>query len=299
MELISNDQMMDRSCRRLSGRELADTIRTGIRQDAQTWLDRGITPKLAVIWVEGDLASESYAQTKLRSAEKLGIAVELHRHPVDVSQSDLIECIVRINRDPDVHGMLLELPLPAHLSTAQVIAELDPHKDVDGLTVSNWVALTTGTDGLYPATPLACLRLLDYYGYSLRGTNVALVGCGRTVGSPLLHLLLRAHATVTVCHAYTKDLGMHLRNAEIALIAVGRAGLITPDMVHPELVIVDVGINPTADGRVVGDVDPAVAHVVAAMTPTPGGIGAVTTVEIFANLMRALSHQQGKEPPQF
>jgi methylenetetrahydrofolate dehydrogenase (NADP+)/methenyltetrahydrofolate cyclohydrolase len=222
----------------------------------------------------------------------LGISVQLHRHPADVSEKALARSIQILNQDPSVHGVLLELPLPGHLSEERMTAELSPLKDVDGLCPANRLALLTGQPGIYPATPLACIRLIKYYGYTLAGKDVALVGCGKTVGGPLLHLLLHEHATVTVCHAYTRDLAVHLKTAEIAFIAVGHAGLIVPSMVHSGLVLIDVGINPLPDGKITGDVDPSVAEVVAAMSPTPGGVGTVTTVELFTNLMKAIELQQ-------
>lgn len=297
--MVVDQSMVDGRSRSLSGRSLAEVLRAKVRTESMRRRQQAVVPHLAVVWVEGDPASEHYAQTKLRSAEKLGISVSLKRHPKDVNQDALIASIVSLNQDASVHGILLELPLPAHIDTERVMAELDPQKDVDGLAPQNRMSLVSGDFGLYPATPLACIRLLQHYRYSLQGKEIVLVGCGKTVGWPLLQLLLLEHATVTVCHAFTKDLAVHLKRAEIALVAVGCPNLITTSMVHPELVLVDVGINPLPDGKVVGDVDPEVATRVAAMTPTPGGVGVVTTVEIFANLMRAMAWQRGEAIPEF
>ncbi len=286
--LVRHQQAVGARGRLLWGRPVADELRTKVAREAAAWRARGIVPKLAVVWVQGDPASENYAQTKLRTAEKLGITVELHRHPANVSEADVAASIHRLNEDDSVHGILLELPLPSSLSADRLMAALDPLKDVDGLAPSNRLALINGQPGLYPATPLASIRLLQYYDYSLQGKNVTLVGCGRTVGAPLLQLLLQQHATVTVCHVYTEDLKVHLQSAEIALVAVGQAKLISPSMVHPNLVLVDIGVTPLADGGIAGDVDPAALDRVAALTPTPGGVGVVTTAEIFANLIRAM-----------
>ena len=297
--VVTDQSAVTEGTRVLSGRELAAVLRARVSDEASRLRQRGVVPKLAVVWVEGDPASEHYAQTKLRSAEKLGISVALYRHPRDVSEDELAASITGISHDASVHGILLELPLPAHISADRITARINPQKDVDGLSPENRMALVTGTFGLYPATPLACIRLLQHYSYALAGADIVLVGCGKTVGGPLLHLLLREHATVTACHAYTKDLSAHLKKAEIALVAVGHPKLITAQMVHKNLVIVDVGINPLPDGKVVGDVDPDVARVVAALTPTPGGVGVVTTVEIFANLMRAIAWQLGESIPEF
>ncbi len=293
--VVRHQQAVTVGARLLVGRPVADELRAKVARDVAVWRQQGVIPKLAVVWVQGDPASENYAQTKLRAAEKLGIEVELHRHAANVSEGEVAASIHRLNEDHSVHGILLELPLPDALCADRLMAELDPVKDVDGLAPSNRLALMNGQPGLYPATPLASIRLLQYYGYRLEGKNVTLVGCGRTVGAPLLQLLLHEHATVTVCHVHTKDLKMHLQSAEIALIAVGQAKLITPNMVHRNLVLVDIGVTALAHGGIAGDVDPAVADYVAALTPTPGGVGVVTTAEIFANLIRAMQWQLQSE----
>jgi len=275
----------------LKGKAVAEVLREHIQSGVAKWKAQSIIPRMVTILVDGDPASLVYAEQKGRIANKLGIEYELKRFPANVTERQLIDAIHRFNKDANMHGIMIELPLPSHISTEAVTAEVAPEKDVDGLTRFNRLANLSGEAGIYPATPLACVRLLKHYGYSLSGKDVVLVGCGKTVGMPLMHLLLRENATVTVCHAGTKDLRAHLAKADIAFVAVGKADLITPDMVHPNLLIIDAGINETPDHKIVGDVSPEVANYVAAMSPTPGGVGTVTTMQLFANLLTAMENQ--------
>ncbi|HEU4964902.1 MAG TPA: bifunctional 5,10-methylenetetrahydrofolate dehydrogenase/5,10-methenyltetrahydrofolate cyclohydrolase [Bacilli bacterium] len=274
------------------GKPVADEIRTEVKTAVESWKSRGHSPKMATLIVEGDPASMYYAQAKGKAAEKLGIEYELHQFPSTLSEAELIREIERLNADDDVHGIMLELPLPKSMDTKKVTAAIAAHKDVDGLTPANKLATVTGEPGLYPATPQACIRLLKHYGYELAGKHVALIGRGETVGLPLVHLLLRENATVTVCHSRTPDLSVHLKQADIAFVAVGRANLITSEMVHPGLLVIDAGINETEEGSITGDVAPDVIDHVTGMSPTPGGVGSVTTALLFANLMLAMRLQQ-------
>lgn len=278
----------------LKGKDVAAEIRAQVADEVTAWQAQGHTPKMATVIVGDDPASIYYAQAKGKAAEKLGIAYDLHHLPSTISEADLIAELEKLNRDAGVHGIMLELPLPKHISTPIVTAVIAPEKDVDGLTPANKLATVTGGQGLYPATPQACIRLAKHYGYELAGKHVALIGRGETVGLPLIHLLLRENATVTVCHSRTPDLSVHLKQADVAFVAVGRANLITPDMVHTDLVLVDAGINETADGSIVGDVSPDVMGHAAALSPTPGGVGSVTTALLFANLMLAMKWQLGE-----
>lgn len=274
----------------LRGRPVARQMEAEIARRVEAQVAAGRPPKVVTFLVEGDPASACYARAKQRAAAKLGIAFELRAFPPSVSERELVREIAKCNADVTVHGIMLELPLPGRMRADNVIQAIAPEKDIDGLTAANRLANETGAPGLYPATPQACVRLVEHYGFQLAGRHVALVGCGKTVGMPLFHLLLRKNATVTVCHAGTRNLARHLQQAELAFVAVGRAGLVTPAMVHPDLVLVDAGINETADG-VVGDVHPAVTSHVAALSPTPGGVGPVTTAQLFANLLQAMELQ--------
>ncbi|MFX4303419.1 bifunctional 5,10-methylenetetrahydrofolate dehydrogenase/5,10-methenyltetrahydrofolate cyclohydrolase [Alicyclobacillus tolerans] len=275
----------------LYGKPVADQMKQQIREQVNSLSHRHIQVKMVAALVEGDAASLCYARSKVRMAEKLGIECMLHIFPARVTEQRVIEQIHAWNQDHTIHGIILELPLPHHLESWRILQEIDPFKDIDGLTEKNALANMLGTPGIYPATPLACLKMLDHYGVPLRKRNVTLVGCGRTVGMPLLHQLIRRGATVTACHAETRDIGEHLQRAEIAFIAVGKAGLIQPEMCHPGLIIIDAGINQDKNGQIAGDTAPEVAEVVHALTPTPGGVGSVTTMQIFANLLEAVEYQ--------
>lgn len=276
----------------LSGQPVANDIAKDIQAAVKLHQAHRCQPKMVTILVEGDAASAYYVQAKGKMAARLGIAYEVKRFFANVQLDTLLECIQQLNQDDTVHGIMLELPLPAHIDTEKVIASINPKKDIDGLTLSNRLAILQEEAGLYPATPLACIALAKYYGITFPGKNVTVVGCGKTVGKPLMHLLLQENATVTICHAATRDLKSHILGADILYVAVGKANLVTPEMVHPNLIVIDVGMNELPNGKIVGDVDPLVAKHVAAMTPTPGGIGKVTTVQLFANLMQAIYLQQ-------
>ena len=276
----------------LKGKPVADGIKSRVVEKVNSWRSKGVEPRIDTILVAGDPASAYYADSKAKAAAKLNIAFHLHEFSESVTEDALLSTIRELNEDPAVHGIMLELPLPSHVSTSALSAALSPYKDVDGLSPANRLAVVTGGPGLYPATPLACIQLAKHYGYELSGKNVVLVGRGKTVGLPLMHLLLRENATVTVCHSRTPDIGSHLRRADLAFVAVGRAGLVTVGMVHPNLVVIDAGMNETQSGKMVGDVAPDVANGVAAMSPTPGGVGTVTTAQLFANLMHAIELQK-------
>ncbi|MBP3041320.1 bifunctional 5,10-methylenetetrahydrofolate dehydrogenase/5,10-methenyltetrahydrofolate cyclohydrolase [Bacillaceae bacterium Marseille-Q3522] len=278
----------------LKAKEISDRLKKEIAVKIESLKAEGINVKMATILIEGDPASDFYVQAKKAIADKLGIIFELKKFPNHVRETIVLQELAQLNADPSVHGIMMELPLPKHLSTEKITEVIDPLKDVDGLTPANKIATVMGTEGIYPATPLSCISLLQHYGYPLEGKNVCLVGFGKTVGFPLFHLLIRERATVTVCHAYTKDLAFHIQNADYLFVAVGKAGLITPEMVHPQLVIIDAGINETEQGEMVGDAAPTVKAKVAAMSPTPGGVGTLTSTILFQNLLKAVDLQQKK-----
>lgn len=275
----------------LKAREAADLVYGTIRKEVEELCSIGVLPTMAALIVEGDPASAYYAQAKQRVAAKLGIAFQLHSLSAEVTEQELLERIAQLNGDPSVHGIMLELPLPKHIATNKIEAAISPLKDVDGVTPSNKLATLTGENGLYPATPQACIRLLKHYGYELAGRNVTLVGRGQTVGLPLFHMLQRENATVTVCHSRTPDIASHISRADIVLVAVGRPAIITNHMVHPDLVVIDAGINELEDGTITGDAASDVKDYVAAISPVPGGVGTLTTAILFENLLRAIQLQ--------
>ncbi|RYL93333.1 bifunctional 5,10-methylenetetrahydrofolate dehydrogenase/5,10-methenyltetrahydrofolate cyclohydrolase [Sporolactobacillus sp. THM19-2] len=274
----------------LKTKELAGQIEAEIKGDVRHLKERGIYPAISVLLVKGDPASAYYAKAKEKLARKLGIRFLLTSFHQSVTERELLEKINGLNHCPSVHGIMLELPLPKHLDANKLSSAVSPEKDVDGLTPSNQFSCMNGTRGLYPATPQSCIRILKYFGYSLKGKRVVLIGHGKTVGRPLVHMLLRENATLTVCDEFTTKLKPHIDQADILISAVGKANLIMPEMVHPELVIIDAGINDTPDG-ITGDVNAEVAESIRAMTPVPGGVGKITTMVLFQNLIRAVSLQ--------
>ncbi|MDG0810776.1 bifunctional 5,10-methylenetetrahydrofolate dehydrogenase/5,10-methenyltetrahydrofolate cyclohydrolase [Cohnella rhizosphaerae] len=276
----------------LKAKEAAERIYDDVRSRAQALKATGIQPQLDVILVEGDPASAYYAQAKRKIADRLGIAYRLHELPADATEASLLQLIAECNAVPAVHGILLELPLPAHLSARRIERAIAPAKDVDGVSPANKLAVVTGEPGLYPATPQACIALVKHYGYALEGADVTLIGRGQTVGLPLFHLLQREQATVTVCHSRTPDIAKHLARAAFAFVAVGRPDTVTPSMIHPGLVLADAGINELADGSIAGDVAAGAGELAAAYSPVPGGVGTLTTAIVFRNLMEAIDWQQ-------
>ncbi|TCM95846.1 methylenetetrahydrofolate dehydrogenase (NADP+)/methenyltetrahydrofolate cyclohydrolase [Paenibacillus sp. BK033] len=278
----------------LKAKEAADQVYEEIRTKVKEWEQLGVQPHMATILVEGDPASAYYAGAKQRIAEKLGVAFTLHSFTAEVAEEEILQLVNRLNHDPSVHGIMLELPLPRHLSASTIEKAISPLKDVDGVTPDNKLATVTGETGLYPATPQSCIRLLKHHGYTLEGKNVTLVGRGQTVGLPLFHMLQRENATVTVCHSRTPDVASHLGHAEIAFVAVGHPNVVTQDMVHPDLVIIDAGINETPEGKIVGDAAAGVQASAAAVSPVPGGVGTLTTAILYENLMKAIDLQLGE-----
>ncbi|UVI28980.1 bifunctional 5,10-methylenetetrahydrofolate dehydrogenase/5,10-methenyltetrahydrofolate cyclohydrolase [Paenibacillus spongiae] len=279
----------------LKAKPLADETSARIAAKVKRWHAQGVEPAIAAILVEGDPASLYYAQAKRRLAEKLNVKFELLTFPPDVQEEPLIQTIASLNKKADVHGIMLELPLPGGIRLGRLADAIDPLKDVDGIASANKLACMIGSPGIYPATPQSCIRLLHYYQYPLRGKHVVVIGRGETVGRPLVQLLLRENATVTVCHSHTPDLSVHIRQADIIIAAAGHAGLIKKAMVHPELVVIDAGINAKIDGNgITGDVDPETANAVRAISPVPGGVGTLTTVLLFENVMRAMDLQEAE-----
>ncbi|WP_339324392.1 bifunctional 5,10-methylenetetrahydrofolate dehydrogenase/5,10-methenyltetrahydrofolate cyclohydrolase [Paenibacillus sp. FSL W8-0194] len=275
----------------LKTKPLASEVSESIIEEVNRFKAKGIHPRLSVILVEGDPASAYYAKAKEKKAQQLGIAFDLISFTPEVSEQRLLDEIEKLNQNPAVHGIMLELPLPKHIRLQTCCDAIAPEKDVDGISSANKLACMTGATGIYPATPQACIRIVKHFGFSLQGKNVVLVGHGETVGRPLMQMLLRENATVTVCHYYTQNLAKHIAGADILMTATGCAGLITADMLHPELVVIDAGISETPSG-IVGDAVPEAVEAAKAVTPVPGGVGTLTTVLLFENLLHAIRLQQ-------
>jgi methylenetetrahydrofolate dehydrogenase (NADP+)/methenyltetrahydrofolate cyclohydrolase len=276
----------------IKGLPVANAIREELVPKVKAFVEKGVQPKLAVVLAGGDEASRVYAQSKEKVGDKLGIKVEIHVRPEDVTQDDLIKLVDSLNADPNVHGILVELPLPKHIQKELVMNRLDPKKDVDGVHPVNRGYLLGGQEhlALVPATPLSCIELIQRSGVDLKGRRVALVGRGDTVGRPLASLLIKRDATITVCHTKTVDIGSITKAAEIVVAAAGSPGLVKASMLTAGQTVIDAGINQVGDS-IVGDVEPAAAEVVAFLTPVPGGVGSLTTTIIMSNLLKAASLQ--------
>lgn len=275
----------------IKGMPIANKIREEIMARVEELKSKGITPKLAVIMVGDDEASVVYARSKEKVGAKLGIEVELTVKPANTSEKNVLALIDQLNMDKNIHGILVELPLPKHIGKETVMTRLDPKKDVDGVHPVNRGYLLGGQEdlALIPATPLACVELLARAGVDLTGKRVALVGRGDTVGRPLASLLIKRNATITVCHTRTVDIPSITRSSEIVVVAAGRAGLVTGDMLSTGQVVIDAGINAKDGGGIIGDVDfEAAEKIVKAITPVPGGVGSLTSTIIMNNLIKAV-----------
>lgn len=282
----------------IKGAPIAEEIRAELRKEVEDLKGKGFTPKLSVVLVGDDPGSVWYARNKVSVGEKIGATVEVHELPTETPEAEVVALVEKLNGDPDVHGILVELPLPGHIDKTKVMNAIVPAKDVDGVTAQMRGYLLGGQEhlALIPATPLSCIELIQRAGVELKGKRVTLVGRGDTVGRPLAMLLIQKgrDATITVCHTRTADLAAECRRAEILVAAAGAKHLVKKDMVSPGTIVIDAGINETEDGGITGDVDFEGAKEVAkAITPVPGGVGSLTTSIIIGNTIKALKLQKG------
>ncbi|WP_339108211.1 bifunctional methylenetetrahydrofolate dehydrogenase/methenyltetrahydrofolate cyclohydrolase FolD [Thioclava sp. GXIMD4216] len=291
----------------IDGKAFAASVREKVAaQVSRLKADHGITPGLAVVLVGEDPASEVYVRNKGKQTVEVGMNSYEHKLPAETSEGELLELIARLNADPAVHGILVQLPLPKHLNEDLVINSIDPAKDVDGFHISNVGLLATGQKSMVPCTPLGCLMMLrDHHG-ALSGLNAVVVGRSNIVGKPMAQLLLRDSCTVTVAHSRTKDIEEICRRADILVAAVGRPEMIKGDWVKPGATVIDVGINripapEKGEGkhRLVGDVDFAsAAEVAGAITPVPGGVGPMTIACLLANTLTACARANNLPEPE-
>ena len=249
---------------------------------------RGVRPGLAVILAGDDSASRAYVRNKVRACAETGLRSELHEFPGDISERAVLERIAALNGDPQVHGILVQLPLPKQVNAARLLESVSPAKDVDGFHPLNLGALMAGRPGFVPCTPAGVMRMLEREGVALSGRHAVVLGRSNIVGKPMALLLLQKDATVTICHSKTPRLGEVTRLADVLVAAVGRAGLVTAEMVKPGACVIDVGINRVADGSLAGDVDfAAVKDVAGLLTPVPGGVGPMTVAMLISNTVDA------------
>ena len=285
------------TARILEGKEFSARIKEEARVAVEQLKADGVIPGLTVIIVGENPASQVYVRNKHKTCEELGIRSEVVAMPEDSTKEQLLDTIDRLNADPDVHGILVQLPLPTAIKAheQEILERIDPLKDVDGFHPFNVGKLVTGAPTLIPCTPAGCIKMLDLAGIEIDGKRAVIIGRSNIVGKPMLHLLMARHATVTVCHSHTKPLGDVTREADILVAAMGKPKFVTADMVKPGAVVVDVGINRIAPKKLVGDVDfDNVKEIASAITPVPGGVGLLTVAMLMQNVVTAAKLQQRK-----
>jgi len=286
------------TARRIDGKKAALDLRQQIAEGAAAFTEQhGRPPGLDVVLVGEDPASVVYTRNKEKAAAKAGIRGTLHKLPADISESALLEKVAALCQSEATDGILVQLPLPKHIDDNRVIDAIVPAKDVDGFHPYNAGMLSAGRPGLVPCTPSGCMHLLSLTGEPIKGKHAVIVGRSNIVGKPMAQLLLAEHATVTVAHSRTQDLGALCQQADILVVAVGRAKMVQGDWIKPGAVVLDVGINRTDEGKLVGDVDFEAAQERAGwITPVPGGVGPMTIACLLANTLRAARMRTGEQP---
>ena len=274
--------------RLIDGARIARELRAALAKRVAALAASGTTPGLAVILVGADPASQIYVRNKVRACAEVGIRSLEETYPETLGEGELLARIAALNADPAVHGILVQQRFPNRIAAARVVEAIAATKDVDGFSIESAGRLAAGVAGFRPCTPWGCLRLIESTGIELRGKNAVVIGRSNTVGKPMALLLLQKDATVTVCHSRTADLGEHTRRADVVVVAVGRANTLTASMVKPGAVVIDVGMNRDAAGKLCGDVDFAgVSAVAGAITPVPGGVGPMTIAMLLANTVES------------
>jgi methylenetetrahydrofolate dehydrogenase (NADP+) / methenyltetrahydrofolate cyclohydrolase len=276
------------AARTIDGKAVAATVRERVRVDVAAYAEEaGRFPGLATVLVGEDPASEVYVRMKRRNCEEVGMRSIHHEPDASIGEDELLALVRELNESPEVDGILVQLPLPAHIDEDAIVAAIDPGKDVDGLTPVNAGRLAHGAPGLVPCTPAGVMELLAHEGVELEGAEAVVVGRSKLVGVPVARLLLAANATVTVCHSRTRDLAATCARADVLVAAVGVPRLLGADAIKPGAVVIDVGVNRLEEG-LVGDVDfDAAAEVAAAITPVPGGVGPMTIAMLLVNTLQA------------
>lgn len=278
----------------LDGKALSNKIKVQVKKEVdELQLQRQITPGLAVVLVGSDPASATYVKMKSKSCNDAGIYSVVHEMPATISQDNILKTIDMMNQNPNIDGILVQLPLPSHIDTTVILEAIDPKKDVDGFHPFNVGRVRAGLDGFIPATPYGVMELLKEYDIDVKGKDVCVVGASNIVGKPLATLMLNANATVDICHIFTKDLKAHTSKADIVCVGTGVVGLIKEDMIKDGAIVIDIGINRLSDGRIVGDVDfDNVAPKCSYITPVPGGVGPMTIAMLLVNTIKSAKMRQ-------
>jgi methylenetetrahydrofolate dehydrogenase (NADP+)/methenyltetrahydrofolate cyclohydrolase len=279
----------------IDGKALAQRLRMKFRERVELLREQGVKPGLAVVLVGNNPASKVYVGNKVKACEECGLQSFHHAFPEDVTEESLLQTIGSLNADPAVHGILVQLPLPPHIEVRRVLEAISVDKDVDGFHLYNVGGLVVGQSIFPPCTPYGVQLLLETTGIPVAGQNAVIVGASNIVGKPMGLMLLQKEATVTICHAKTRDLGQHTILADILIVAAGKPGLIVPQMVKQGAVVIDVGINRLPDNRIVGDVDfDGVSKKASWITPVPGGVGPMTVTMLIENTLKSAERSAGK-----
>ncbi len=279
----------------IDGKAVSAAVRAEVAKEVARLKEQGVEPGLAVVIVGDDPASRIYVNNKKKACAEVGIYSEEYALPAETTQQELLDLVHRLNDDPKISGILVQSPLPSHLDENMVVAEISPRKDVDAFHAQNVGKIMIGDFDFLPCTPAGCIQLIDSTGVSIEGKNCVVVGRSNIVGKPMAMLLLHRHGTVTICHSRTKDLAEVCKNADILVAAVGKAKLITKEMVKPGAVVIDVGMNRNPEtGKLCGDVDfEGVSQVAGYITPVPGGVGPMTIAMLMRNTVTAAKIQNG------
>ena len=279
----------------IDGNALSRQLRTEVTQRTAALRAKGITPGLAVVLVGDNQASQVYVRNTVKACADSGLHSLLEQYPATMTEAELLARVEVLNNDPSIHGILVQLPLPAHIDGHKVIEAISPAKDVDGFHVASAGALMVGQPGFWPCTPYGCMKMLESIGYDLRGKHAVVIGRSNIVGKPMALMLLAKNATVTVCHSATKDLKAMTLQADVIVAAVGKRNVLTADMVKPGAVVIDVGMNRNDEGKLCGDVDFAgVSQVAGHITPVPGGVGPMTITMLLVNTLEAAEREAAK-----
>jgi len=272
----------------LDGKKLSAKIKENLKKEIEELKKDGVTPGLAVILVGNDPASRTYVGMKSKACKETGIYSVVHEFPENITEKELLSTIDMINENPNIHGLLIQLPLPKHIDTTKILERVNPKKDVDGFHPYNMGRLIEGLDTFAPCTPLGVMELFKEYGIDLYGKDVCVVGASNIVGKPMWALLVNEMASVDICHIATRDLKDHTKRADIVIVGVGKPNLITADMVKEGVIVVDIGINRLDDNSIVGDVDfKNVSEKASYITPVPGGVGPMTIAMLLKNTVKA------------
>jgi methylenetetrahydrofolate dehydrogenase (NADP+)/methenyltetrahydrofolate cyclohydrolase len=280
----------------IDGNALSKQLRAQVAIDTAALKAQGLTPGLAVVLVGDNPASQVYVRNKVKACEDAGLHSVLEKYEATLTEADLLARVEALNNDPAIHGILVQLPLPAHIDAQKVIEAISPAKDVDGFHIASAGALMTGMPGFWPCTPYGCMKMLESIGYDLKGKHAVVIGRSNIVGKPMALMLLQKDATVTVAHSRTQNLKALTLQADVIVAAVGKRNVLTADMVKPGAVVLDVGMNRNDEGKLCGDVDfDGVKEVAGYITPVPGGVGPMTITMLLVNTLesaqRALSEK--------